>query len=263
MKKGTPHVQKVERRHIDYSGHAKQYDARRFAGEENAYYEWLRLRALGRALSELPRTAAILDVGCGTGRGIASLSELGFANVIGLDLTESMLRQAQTKAGVSEAGDSRLIRGDAFKLPFADGQFDVVISFNFLHMFQFGLQDELVAEMRRVARHTVVVELESLHKGLWVSRYPEQRRSRTSTKFNSRREVRRLFAPGRFESYRVWGRVLPLIHRWLRRAPSIGMTADAVTRLPVLRWLASRVFVVGTVRRERSRSMSLGSRAAL
>jgi len=237
---------KVKTRRIDYTGHARQYDQRRFTGDRS-YYEWLRARALGKALREIPRTASVLDVGCGTGRGILSLSEHGFSNVTGLDLTPAMLRQAQAKtrtAGVP----APLVRGDAFALPFADGQFDVVTSLNFLHMFEFRLQNELIAEMRRVARVALVVELESIHKGLVVSRYSEQRRLHTRTKFNSYSEVRRLFRDADFASYRVFGSVLPLLHRWLWRAPTLGAIVDSVTHLPLLGWLASRVLVVAVVR---------------
>ena len=246
MKNGTAAVHKVDRRQIDYSGHARQYDKLRFAGEL-AYYEWLRLRSLERALERIPKSASILDVGCGTGRGIVSLHELGYRNVVGLDFTHAMLVQARAKGQTSGVRDGRLVRGDAFSLPFAGRQFDVVTSFNFLHMFQLRLQHELIAEMRRVARNAVAVELESLHKGLVVSRYPEQRRLRHSTKFNSYPEVRQMFGPDRFESYRVTGSVLPLLHRVLRHAPAVGARVDSVTQLPLVGWLASRVFVVGMV----------------
>lgn len=246
MKNGAVPVHKVERRHIDYSGHAREYDARRFDGEL-AYYEWLRLRALDKALAGIPKAASILDVGCGTGRGILSLAELGFKNVTGIDLTEGMLLQAQSKTRTGGLKDGRIVRGDAFSLPFANRKFDVVTSFNFLHMFQLRLQHELVTEMRRVARDAVAVEFESLHKGLVVSRYPEQRRHRHSTKFNSCLEVRQMFGRGQFASYRVVGSVLPLLHRWLRHAPGAGATVDAVTHLPLVGWLASRVFVVGVL----------------
>lgn len=240
-------VAKVQARRVDYTNYAKGYDERRFAGQQQSYYEWLRFRALSRALRQISRSATVLDVGCGTGRGLISLQKLGFRSVIGLDFTEDMLHQAVGKARTSELTVARLVRGDAFSLPFVDGQFDVVTSFNFLHMFEFPLQNDLIREMRRVARQVIVVELESIHKGLVVSRYPEQHRLRNRTKFNSYSEVSRLFSRKDFGSYRVFGSVLPLLHRWLVRTPSVGALIDSIGALPLVAWLASRIFVVGVL----------------
>ena len=242
----VPRKPKVESRQIDYTPYARDYDQRRFAGELT-YYEWLRQQALGHVLRSIPRNSSILDVGCGTGRGILTLAQLGFQNVTGLDFTASMLGQAEAKI-IAAGRRPRLLRGDAFSLPFEDGRFDIVISFNFLHMFEFRLQQEIVAEMRRVARSAVVIELESIHKGLVVSRYAEQRRMRNRTKFNSCLEVRRLFNRDHFSAYHVSGSVLPFVHRFLKRAPALGASVDALTRLPLIAWLAARVFVLGIVR---------------
>jgi ubiquinone/menaquinone biosynthesis C-methylase UbiE len=243
-----PRLPKVQKRRIDYTSYAKEYDEKRFAGG-HAYYEWLRQRALARAMRTIPTTASLLDVGCGTGRGLVSLSEVGFNRVTGLDFTEDMLLQAAAKIRTTLLRGTRLVRGDAFGLPFKDRQFDVVTSFNFLHMFEYRLQKELVIEMQRVARVAVVVELESIHKGLFISRYPEQWRVRSRTKFNSWREVSGLFGREHFRSYRVVGSVLPVLHRWLKAAPRIGGVVDSVTALPLVGWLASRVLVVGELRR--------------
>ena len=66
----------------------------------------------------------ILDVGCGTGRHAVELASRGFM-VTGVDLSESMLRQARAKA--SERGvDVRFQRADARSLPF-EQEFDLVI----------------------------------------------------------------------------------------------------------------------------------------
>jgi SAM-dependent methyltransferase len=62
----------------------------------------------------------ILEVGCGTGAVLATLSSLQ-THLFGLDINEVFLKQASAHApGVP------LIQGDAYHLPFANGKFDGV-----------------------------------------------------------------------------------------------------------------------------------------
>ncbi len=70
------------------------------------------------------KTLRILDIGCGTGRHSIELTQRGY-NVVGIDLSESMLAKAKQKAEKLHLKvDFR--RHDARKLPFAD-EFDTVI----------------------------------------------------------------------------------------------------------------------------------------
>lgn len=74
----------------------------------------------------------ILDSGCGTGRLIHRLMVEGVQpeNLIGLDLSEEMLKIAEDKYP-----KVRFISGDAENLPFEDDSFDVVIaSFLIVHL---------------------------------------------------------------------------------------------------------------------------------
>ena len=74
---------------------------------------------LRRLLESFPHAQNALEVGCGTGHFTRWLSEQGL-RTIGLDLSVAMLVQAQALNGVL------LVRGDASRLPFADGTFDLV-----------------------------------------------------------------------------------------------------------------------------------------
>jgi trans-aconitate 2-methyltransferase len=86
----------------------------------------------------------ILDLGCGTARTTTILSEMmGTGHVVGVDLSEAMLREASTRlagapafAGLHDAAIApvrlSLVRADAAALPFAD-VFDAVISTAALH----------------------------------------------------------------------------------------------------------------------------------
>ena len=65
-----------------------------------------------------------LDLGCGTGAGLAAFS--GRAEVTGLDFSPEALGLAR------ERGDFRLVQGDAQSLPFADGAFDAVVTLDMM-----------------------------------------------------------------------------------------------------------------------------------
>jgi len=70
------------------------------------------------------RSRHILDVGCGTGRHSLELARRGY-RVTGLDLSESMLAKARSRAS-KEKLDVEFIRGDARLFSFPEA-FDVVI----------------------------------------------------------------------------------------------------------------------------------------
>lgn len=90
----------------------------------------------------------VLDVGCGTGRLAARLSETPSVRaVVGLDFSAGMLEQAHGRLGSSGTG---LVRGDATRLPFADAAFDAAVSTEAFHWFPD--QDAALAEIRRVLR---------------------------------------------------------------------------------------------------------------
>src|ERR1700726_4999014 len=74
----------------------------------------------------------VLDVACGTGVVSVTAARLG-ARVTGLDLTPELLERARENARIA-AVEVDWHEGDAEKLPFGDGAFDVVLS-EFGHIF--------------------------------------------------------------------------------------------------------------------------------
>jgi ubiquinone/menaquinone biosynthesis C-methylase UbiE len=66
------------------------------------------------------QTGLCLDIGVGTGRMVTPLSSQGL-NIIGLDISEGMLRVAKGK-GIP------IVYGDARRIPFKDETFDVAIA---------------------------------------------------------------------------------------------------------------------------------------
>lgn len=90
-------------------------------------------------------SARILEVGCGTGAITSSLSGYTQAGLYGLDFNLDYLHIA-----ASENSNTRLIAGDALRLPFADHTFDAVYCHFFLLWIK--LPQKAVAEMVRVCR---------------------------------------------------------------------------------------------------------------
>jgi len=73
----------------------------------------------------------VLDLGCGTGAGTLFLArEFPSAGIRGLDLSEEMVSQAQSKIGLDPDARVSFRVGDASKLPFADRSFDLVTQVN-------------------------------------------------------------------------------------------------------------------------------------
>jgi len=242
---------KVDTRQIDYAGYAPTYDEARFHGRRNAYLEQIRTRGILNMVERRDYQRRVLDVGCGTARGLLELGRAGFTNLTGLDFTTEMLRTGQGKIRQELSHQPvRLVRGDAFRLPFADRSFDVVMSLNFLHMFRFDLQEEIIREMTRVCvgGGLVVTEFESIHKGLFCTRYLEQLLVKDRTKFNSIREVRRLFSRATYQDIRVIGTVLPKAYVLLEYCRRLGELVESVAYVPPFNWMASRVVVAARVR---------------
>ena len=93
----------------------------------------------------------VLDLCCGFGRHSLALRELG-VDVVGMDLSEDLLRDAPTLDG-GDALDGRLIRGDVRALPFADESFDALVNL-FSSFGYFGAEGDrgVLFEVRRVLK---------------------------------------------------------------------------------------------------------------
>jgi len=97
----------------------------------------------------------ILDVGCGTGRHTAYLSNRG-GDVVGVDQSPEMLARAVTKHDVSE-----LCQAVVTELPFADGAYDAALCALVLaHFPDLGLP---LAELTRVVRPGGTLLISDIH----------------------------------------------------------------------------------------------------
>ncbi|WP_238436916.1 MULTISPECIES: methyltransferase domain-containing protein [unclassified Frankia] len=91
----------------------------------------------------------VLDVACGAGH-LAEQVAPHVRQVIGLDLTGTLLGLAADRLGAAGITNVLLQEGNAARLPFVDGSFDLVFSRSALH--HFPRPGEPVAEMVRVCR---------------------------------------------------------------------------------------------------------------
>jgi len=103
---------------------------------------------LGWLLDRFSRPDTVLEVGCGTGHFARWLGELGLT-AVGVDLSAAMLAEAQALDSIP------LVRGNAYRLPFADGAFDLVALVTTLEFLE--QPEEALAEALRVARCGVVL----------------------------------------------------------------------------------------------------------
>ncbi len=99
-------------------------------------------------LAEVAPEMRVLDVGCGTGVVAVTAGRRG-ARVSALDLSPPLLDRARTNAAIAGL-DIDFAPGDVEALPYADSEFDVVLS-QFGHMFA-PRPEVAVGEMLRVLK---------------------------------------------------------------------------------------------------------------
>ena len=106
------------------------------------------LQRLARRLAAHPQ-ASVLDIGCGAGH--ASFVAAGqVAQVTAYDLSGEMLAVVAQAAEARQLENIRVVQGAAESLPFADGEFDVVISrYSAHHWHDVG---QALCEVRRVLK---------------------------------------------------------------------------------------------------------------
>lgn len=90
------------------------------------------------------RGSALLDLGCGAGM-LALLKRKG-VTLVGADLSD------ECAAAAKRNGYDETVRAELTALPFADAQFDYVVSLDVLGHIDFAEKDAVLAEIKRVLR---------------------------------------------------------------------------------------------------------------
>ena len=167
--------------------------ARMYAAEDRQWW-YAGMRAISFALLDRASTGAAprsLDCGCGTGAMVRQLARRGRA--VGVDLSPEALRLARTRgATVARAG--------LLALPFPDGAFDCVTSFDVIYHRWVTDDAAALREMARVLRPggLLLLRVPAL-KMLWGA-HDEAVHSRHRY---TRGEVRRLLAQSGLEVLRA------------------------------------------------------------
>lgn len=211
----------------------------------------------------------VLEVGAGTGRDGIYMARRG-ASVVSLDY--SMPSLAMIGGQLGEGDDVSLCCGDAFRLPFADGTFDLVFHQGLLEHFR--NPEDMIAEHHRVLRsggyilidvpqrwhyYTAVKHL-FISLGRWFAGW--------ETEF-SPRQLEGLLERNSFEVIATYGEWLnpPIWYRMLRKGmmgaglrlpmyPRLfGGARKAFSgmrrRLLSTRWVLYTAVVIGTIARKR------------
>lgn len=152
----------MENRYVNYNSIADQYDCRykvgNYAGIERRLMEFVADVHKG----------TILEVGCGTGHWIQTLTSRGY-KVAGVEPAQAMLDVARKKVP-----QANLVQGKAEALPFSEPTFDRVFCINAFH--HFSDQKLFMTEAYRVLRpggSIMIIGLDP-HTGLdswWIYDY--------------------------------------------------------------------------------------------
>ncbi|WP_438021156.1 class I SAM-dependent methyltransferase [Sorangium sp. So ce315] len=117
--------------------------------DTDGYSEQLYVYTLKQVPADKNRPRKILEVGCNSGKGLNFLSRFeGRSTFVGLDLSQQAVNIANAR--FSRPGSLTYVQGDAENLPFADGEFDVVINVESSHNYPNLRQSFL--EVARVLR---------------------------------------------------------------------------------------------------------------
>lgn len=113
---------------------------------------------------------SLLDIGSGTGRVVAYVKEKRpRMKIVGVEPVEA-LREIGYAQGISR---QELIEGDALKLPFKNGEFDMVCEFGMLHHVR--QPEVVVAEMLRVAKKAIyIADANNFGQGSFAARSVKQ-----------------------------------------------------------------------------------------
>jgi ubiquinone/menaquinone biosynthesis C-methylase UbiE len=215
---------------------ASGYDKRRFGGPASDYKQTVMMNAIMKLIGPL-EGQRILDVGCGTGRGVVRFVQHA-AFVVGTDFSLDMLSHAvQKTANNSNCG---FVESVAQQLPFPNASFDVVTALNFLHLFKVETQSAMISEMKRVVKPggIIVLEFDNALHGLVVGPCKRWfRDERGSLPWEIRRAI-----GGNCRILRTYGAVFPIAWRVMYRFPRFFVPLERIAYFPPFNRLLHRIY---------------------
>jgi ubiquinone/menaquinone biosynthesis C-methylase UbiE len=250
--------------HARMRGHGSAADLRRFEAVDEAPDPEILIRSLdtGKALHgmraveadmlaelDLRQARSALDVGCGLGADVVSMSSRmapgGLA--VGLDASRTMIATARGRVGGGLPGVS-FVAGNAMAMPFADAVFDACRTETVLQ--HVSDPQRTVCEMARVTRPGGRIVAFEFDLGLTVLDHPD--RATTRKIFDTvadaaldgwlGRQLPRFFRQAGLAGLRVSTRVIfndLSFFRFVMRRPVARLIADGVlSARQATRWLA-------------------------
>jgi ubiquinone/menaquinone biosynthesis C-methylase UbiE len=176
-----------------------------------------RIARLVEAVDPAPESRA-LDVACGPGFLALAFAER-CREAVGLDLTDAPLAIAEKNRVQRGLGNVRFQRGDADRLPFGAGEFDVVVCRLAFHHFE--EPGRVLREMARVCRSHGKVAVEDLvssehrARGDYQNRF-ERLRDPSHTRALAPSELLSLFTNAGLEVDQLYsGELIQHLERWL------------------------------------------------
>lgn len=190
-----------------------EFTGERFTPEcvREIWYEHLHRYAFAR---ELVDGLDVLDAACGEGYGSALLASKA-RSVTGVDLSESAIAHAMSRY---PSDNLRFLASDCLDLPFDDGAFDCIVSFETLE----HLEDHqgLMREFRRVLKPQGFLLISSPDKAVYTDRQKNQNEFHVRELYRDELEslVREYFP-----AFRLWGQKLSFLSAIWSLEPEPGV----------------------------------------
>src|SRR4030095_12536670 len=146
---------------------AEAYDSWRYESARGRRRNRRDLAAIGRAIDEAQRrggpSRTALDPPCGTGRLVPLLAERGIV-AEGADVSMEMLRRSFRKLGKSFP----VFQCSADAIPLQDCALDAVFAIRFLFHLDGGARAAVLAEMARVSKRWLILDIRHRYNLRWV-----------------------------------------------------------------------------------------------
>ena len=143
-----------------------------------------------RLASRLAKGARVLDAGCGVGYGSALLAGSGATDVLGLDLSEAAVKEAQRTA----PANARFREADLRAIPEPDDSFDLIACFEVIEHLE--EQEAVLDELTRVLAPGGILLVSSPNRDVYLAGNPHHVRELTPD------ELLEMLQP-RFENVRL------------------------------------------------------------
>lgn len=179
--------------------------AARYAKQHKKMAEKFGREYAGKLSSRGFQQGKIIDVGCGFGgTAIVLANRFPDGEIVGIDLSEPLLRRANQAAQIADLGDRvRFEKADVQQIPYESDSFDVVLNLNMVHLVKDPIK--MLNEIERVLVPNGFLFIAGIRRS-WVGLIEREIRSALTLE-----EARDLFSQsklreGVFSSSLIWWR---------------------------------------------------------